>query len=331
MRSPKALPGTPPPLQPLPFAVHPNPADAYIGRLVSRRSKRTQTSALRSLARILTGQEDPARVPWGDCNERITGHLRSWLASAYEWSTVNRYLAALRGTLRSTWKAKQMSREDYEAAADLPAFQIGAHNAGRILAPEELSALFLACQADRHPIGARDAALVALLYGAGLRIGEAVGAHVEDLGADWMKVREAKGGVPRIAFLGPGTLAALGDWLRLRGREPGPLLTATDRQHKPTLAPITTQAASNAIRKRGDLAGLDAFTPHDLRRTAITAILDQGVDYGTAAKFAGHRSVAVTTLYDRRGDRIQRAAVALLPVPYLTRITDEARPKLPDL
>jgi integrase len=63
-------------------------------------------------------------------------------------------------------------------------------------------------------------------------------------------------------------------------------------------------------------AGIAGFTPHDLRRSNISDLLDEGVDLAVIARQVGHSSVQTTARYDRRGARAQRQAAERLNVPF---------------
>ena len=196
-----------------------HPALVYLARLAPG-SRRTMGEALHAMAdRLSGGRCDLWTLAWHELRYQHTAALRSLLAEQYAPATVNKMLAALRGTLKECWRLGLVPAEDYHRAADLPAVRGSVLPRGRALSAGELRALLAACAGDRTAAGARDGALVATLYGAGLRRSEAVALEVRDYDAETgaLTVRSGKGRKDRIAYAPAGCRAALTAWLGPRG------------------------------------------------------------------------------------------------------------------
>lgn len=80
---------------------------------------------------------------------------------------------------------------------------------------------------------------------------------------------------------------------------------------------MTDQAVLWLCRRRGEQAGVARFSPHDLRRTFVSDLLDAGADLSTTKRLAGHANEATTGRYDRRGEEAKKKAASLLHVPYV--------------
>ena len=87
---------------------------------------------------------------------------------------------------------------------------------------------------------------------------------------------------------------------------------------------MTDQAVLGITRKRGKEAGIARFSPHDLRRSFVSDLLDAGADISTAKRLAGHSSEVTTGRYDRRGEEAKMKAAKLLHVPYVRACVDSA-------
>jgi site-specific recombinase XerD len=261
-------------------------------------------------------------LPWAALRYQHTQALRAALAQRYAPASVNKHLAALRGVLTEAWRLGLVSAEDYHRAADVAGVRGERLAAGRGLSGGELRALFGACARDQSPAGARDAALLAVLYGGGLRRSEAVALAVAGLwsrASGALVVRSGKGDRDRVAYASDGAKAALEAWLALRGEAPGPLFCPVNKGGRIELRPMSAQAVLYRLRARAAEAGVGRFSPHDLRRSYISDLLDAGVDIATVQRLAGHTNVTTTSRYDRRGEEAKRKGAAMLHVPYLAR------------
>ncbi len=119
-----------------------------------------------------------------------------------------------------------------------------------------------------------------------------------------------------MAYLNDSLNRAMEDWLEVRGLKPGPFFLPIRKDGDLELRRMTTQAVYNLLRKRAAQAGVRNFSPHDLRRTFVSDLLEAGADIAIVAKMAGHANVQTTARYDRRPEEAKRRAASLLDVPY---------------
>lgn len=299
-----------------------NPAAVYLARLAPS-SRPTMRDSLTKIARIASGGSclEPLAFPWSELRYQHTQALRSRLAEGSKPATANKHLAALRGVLKEAWRLGLMSAEDYHRAADVQAVKGTTLPAGRGLGTGEVRALFDVCANDGTPAGARDAALLAVLYGAGLRRAEAAALVLDDYrrgdGEASLRVRCGKGRKDREVPANGAVSAALDAWLEVRGSEPGALFPPVFRSGRVADRHMTGQAVLLVLQKRAQQAGVAHFTPHDLRRSFVSDLLEAGADISTVQQLAGHANVATTQRYDRRGEKTKRAAASLLHVPFV--------------
>ena len=159
---------------------------------------------------------------------------------------------------------------------------------------------------DREtPIGLRDAALLELLYGTGARISEILDLDVDDLtrvlGDDELGLRlVGKGNKERVVPLGSFARAAVDAWL-VRGR---PAMLAKAKASTPALlvntrgARLSRQSAWAVLVERAKAAGITTdVSPHSLRHSFATHLLDGGADVRVVQELLGHSSVTTTQIY----------------------------------
>ncbi|MFN8544626.1 MAG: site-specific integrase [Candidatus Binatia bacterium] len=276
-------------------------------------------AALDTVAGLVTGGAcDADSLAWARLRYQHTQAVLAALRGRYKPATANKHLAALRGVLKECWRLGLMAADDYQRATDLQRVKATTLPRGRALMRRELRALFRVCRADTRPSGARDAALLAVVYGAGLRRSEVVALDMADYAPETgaLTIRAAKGRKDRLTYATNGSRIALDGWLRVRGTEPGPLFWPVDQAGRMTARRLTAQSVLELLARRARRARVARFSPHDLRRTFISDLLDAGADITTVAGLAGHASVTTTARYDRRGEETKRRTAELLVVPF---------------
>jgi integrase/recombinase XerD len=274
--------------------------ERYLLLLAARRAPRTVDAYRRDLAAL----EAWLGRPVGDVTpqelERWQATLR---ADGLSSSTIARRTAAVRAFFRH--------EQLIGARADNPAAALQGPRRTRRL-PRTLSA----AEAERlldaaqgvSPRAQRDRALVELLYGAGLRVSEALGLAKGSVDLDERLVRVVgKGGKERLVPLGRPAADAVRRYLAL-GR---PHL---DRRHRPDLflnargGALTRAGAFLILRRLAEKAGLDPTRvhPHLLRHSFATHLLEGGADLRSVQEMLGHADLGTTELYTHVTDRRRR-------------------------
>jgi integrase/recombinase XerC len=148
-------------------------------------------------------------------------------------------------------------------------------------------------------LGVRDRAILETLYSAGVRVGELTGLNLADVDLDsGLATVRGKGKRERLALLGPPALAALRRWLAQRETvspraRSQPAIYLNKRGTR-----LTTRSVGRLLQKYLAQAGLDPRTsPHTLRHSFATHLLDRGADIRSVQELLGHRSLANTQIY----------------------------------
>jgi integrase/recombinase XerD len=185
----------------------------------------------------------------------------------------------------------------------------------KALAEEDVARLLDAVVGD-DPVARRDRAMLELLYGTGMRISELVGLSLGDLAQDEGLLRAfGKGARERLVPIGRCAGAALTRWLGPGGRDrmvPGRWRRRSDAEAlflNTRGGRISRQGAWGVVRRYGDLVGLGPeLTPHVLRHSCATHLLDHGADIRVVQELLGHASVATTQVYTKVSAERLRAA-----------------------
>jgi len=208
-----------------------SPARAYLLSLNSPRSRQTMASFLNIVAGML-GAASLESCSWGSLRRHhvmaVTELLRD---TGRATATVNTYLSALKGVAKEAWMLRLMDVESFQHIRAVRNLRGSRLPRGRALPPEEIRALFSACEAVDSSIGIRDAAMLAVILGCGLRRSEAVGLDLSDVVTDERALRVlGKGNKERLAYMPAGTWQRIRMWIDdVRGEKAGPLFTRIRR------------------------------------------------------------------------------------------------------
>ncbi|MGP0069927.1 MAG: tyrosine recombinase XerC [Isosphaeraceae bacterium] len=269
---------------------------AFIDHLRIRRQASTHTLrcyeddlALYStyLAEVQGGEADPTAVD----SIRLRRYS-AWLTGrGYASSTVARRLASLRSFFRFL-RREGLVASDPSAGLRNPK---QARRLPRLLRVDEVIRLLEGVPVDTPP-GIRDRAMLETLYGGGLRVGELVALNVEDIDGDQELLRvRGKGRRERLAPIGRMAVDWLERWVPLRQpkavREPALFLNQRGTR-------LTARSVGRLLEGHLLRAGLvDTASPHTLRHSFATHLLDRGADLRSVQELLGHRNLTTTQIY----------------------------------
>lgn len=233
-------------------------------------------------------------------DEVVPTVLRRYLAHLHERgyarATIARRTSSLRALFGFLARRGEIDR-DPAAHLDAPRREVGLP---RVLRPDQVEALIESAGEDA--VGRRDRALLELLYGAGARVSEACAL---DLGGLDLSARQArlfgKRRKERIVPLGGPAVAALGAYLdrgraelaaRARDRAPTPAVFLDSRGSR-----LDPRSARRVVTRAARSAGLGRVTPHTLRHSYATHLLEGGADLRSVQELLGHSSLETTQRY----------------------------------
>jgi integrase/recombinase XerD len=275
----------------------PNSLAAY------RRDLRRYVAFLRA-----RGETDPAQIGEATVNAYVD-HLaslvdddgRRLLAPA----SIARGVVAVRSFHRFCVREGLLDRDPSEDVGAPPVPQ----GIPKALDVEEVELLLTAVTGD-EPLAQRDRALLELLYGTGIRISEAVGLSLADIDLEDATVRVlGKGGKERVVPIGRVAHAALTAYMR-----DGRLALRKPRPKRPSDADalvlnarggrISRQSCWQIVRRAGDRVGLgERLSPHVLRHSCATHMLEGGADLRVVQELLGHASISTTQVYTKVSPR----------------------------
>lgn len=280
-------------------------ADAFLDWLAVERGRSPNTleSYRRDLRRYVGWLGERGLRPETATPADVVDHVQWLRESGMAASSVARAVVVVRG-LHRFLAVEEMTETDPAARLETPRRPAGIPKA---LSRAQVDHLIETVAQAPGPVGRRDLAMVEVLYGSGLRISEAVGLSVRDLDVDSRLLRVfGKGSKERIVPVGRMAMAALAEWLddgrdELRSR--AGRRTAADASAvflNQRGGRLTRQGAWLALQGHARRAGLaDVVSPHVLRHSCATHMLDGGADIRTVQELLGHASISTTQVYTK--------------------------------
>ncbi len=284
-------------------AALPTEVEEFLSWMASERGRSLNTLA--AYRRDLTGYtswlieqgSDLARVTAGDLDRFVQARRAGGAAAA----SVARQLAAVRMLHR--FLAEEGVRAD-DPTADVEGVRVPA-GIPHPLSEAEVERL-LAAVVGNEPAARRDRALLEFLYATGARISEACGLSLNDLDRANRLVRLfGKGAKERIVPFGRSAQAAMEEWLEGGREHLEPLRWARRGDQEAVFlntrgSRLSRQAAWAIVRKYGERVGLsDRLSPHVLRHSCATHLLDHGADLRIVQEMLGHTSISTTQVYTK--------------------------------
>lgn len=225
----------------------------------------------------------------------LRGYVAALHEAGYAKSSISRRLASLRSFYRFV---QREGNADQNPAKPLRNPRPD-RNLPHFLSSDDLQRLLDAPPAS-EPMGLRDRAILEIMYSAGLRVSETVGINEGDLDLAECLVRiRGKGRKERLSPLGSFAAKAIQNWLAVR--------RVSTREPKGIEAPVfvnkfgrrlTTRSVARMLEKYLKLTGLDLrTTPHTLRHSFATHLLDRGADIRSVQELLGHKSLNTTQIY----------------------------------
>ena len=232
-------------------------------------------------------------------NQVTSRHVRAFIAwlseQGYSRSTIHRRLASLRSLYRYLRREEKVEKDPTDGLKGPRLDQ----NLPHFMSNQDIEKLLDAPQGEGWMI-LRDRAILETLYSAGLRVSELVALNQDDIEyGDGTAIVRGKGKKERIALLGPPAIKALNSYLQARKGQQNQKVRENEAIFLGKNGTrLTTRSVGRLLEKYIKSVGLDPrSTPHTLRHTFATHLLDAGADIRGVQELLGHSSLGTTQIY----------------------------------
>ncbi|MGX9760816.1 site-specific integrase [Pseudomonas shahriarae] len=293
-----------------------NPLTLYLARLAPS-SQLTMRYVLQDAADRLGFEEiNLEDIDWHLLQpEHVMALVAVLREDGYAPNTSSLYVNAVRGVMNEAWRISLISQEHLLRMRSVKATAGTRLSQGRNLRRTLIRELMDVCAADPRPQGLRDAAVIGILYGSGMRKSESVNLDLAQVNFAERSLRvTGKGNKELLKYAPAWAFAKLQAWLEFRReqlkegeQDDSFLFNRIRRGSHITRERITKHAIYYIARQRGEQVGVKIM-PHDFRRSFITRVIEEH-DLSIAQKLAHHTNIQTTASYDVRDDNERRRAI----------------------
>lgn len=294
-----------------------NPALLFLARL-SASSRQTMTYVLQDAADRFGFEDVPINeVPW---HKLEPGHVTALVSTLRDDGHAPNYcalyIAAIRGIANEAWLQQLITQEQLARIRVIKPYRGSRLPKGKNIKRSAIRDILDDCDSDERPQGMRDAAIISILYGSGMRKTESVNCNLADVDFAERTIRVmAKGNKEMLKYAPQWAFDRLKKWIDYRNQftpDADYLFNRIRKGGKVVDQRLSKMAIYFIVRDRGIRTGL-SITPHDFRRSFITRVIEEH-DLSIAQKLAGHSSIATTAVYDMRDEDKKRRVVDNLDI-----------------
>jgi len=274
----------------------PSPVTLYLDSLAPS-GQRSMRSLLQTAASIFEFEGSLERMPWPLLQYHHFALIKSTLkARGKTANTINLTLAACKGVMKACFNLGLITADQLMQVNAIKRVRGSKLPTGRCLTNSEIKALVRVCKQDKTSNGKRDLAIIVIMLSAGLRRSEVIALqHTDYDSRNGRLLVNGKGNKQRQVFIQTDARKLIRPWLK-------------QNADSSLLFSISSQAVYDVLKKRCKQAKIDHCSPHDLRRTFVTKMLEH-TDINTVRQLAGHSDIQTTATYDKRDERQQKKAV----------------------
>lgn len=292
-----------------------NPAELYIKSLQSNNSKILMKSRLNIICKKIDKDSNYINIDWSILSYELVLNVIENLKNENKApATINSYIAAIKGVTKQAWKRKIIKTSTYLWINDIKDINGSRINTGRTLTTNEILKLIKSCNKNKDILGIRDAAIIAISYGAGLRRDETANLKINDYDIKEGTIKIiGKGNKERKNKINKKIQEVIKQWIDCRDKKSEHIFYSIRDNNHVFERKLSGGNIYTMLKKRYIEAKIEKISPHDLRRTYATKLLEQGHDIFIVQELMGHTRIDTTKKYDRRSEIFKNNAAEALP------------------